>query len=150
MPGAGTVSCRYGAPVRSTTALTLALVAPFVLAACGPSEDDMRHKAFCERVPELLDEIRMNLSIGSTVGGDYAIDVLSDQIDKLEKVEPPNDVADEWGAMVDTTTRFRDLLAEALAAPPEDQSAYLIEIQPFQQELTDNGAAVDEWGQANC
>ena len=52
--------------------------------------------------------------------------------------------------MVDTTTRFRDLLAEALAAPPEEQSAFLIELQPYEQELTDDGAAVDEWGQANC
>jgi hypothetical protein len=101
-------------------------------------------------VPELLDEIRMNLSIGSSVGSDYAIDVLSDQIDKMEKVEPPTDVADEWGAFVDTTSRFRDLLAEAFAAPPEEQAAILVELQPYQQELTDTGAAVDEWGQAHC
>jgi hypothetical protein len=130
--------------------IAIAALAVVALTGCSQTEDDARKEAFCADVPDLLQGIRMNVNIANTVGGDQAIDILSDQVAKLEAVEPPADVADEWTALVDTWTSFRDLLAEAIDSPPEEAEALIAELEPYQQRLTDTGAAVDEWGQANC
>ena len=128
----------------------IAALAVAALTGCSQSPDDARQESFCADVPDLLQEIRMNVNIANTVGGDQSIDILSDQIEKLEAVDPPSDVADEWTALVDTWTSFRDLLAEAIDSPPEEAEAFIAQLEPYQQRLTDTGAAVDEWGQANC
>ena len=118
-----------------------------VLVGCGVSEEQKRHDAFCEGVPPLLESVAFQLQ-ATPSGSSTADDVLDDSVARLEKVRPPEGVADEWARLVTAWQDMRDLVAAAQgASPPEDAAD---ELTRLQTELVDSGDAVDEWGQANC
>ncbi len=133
--------------MRTAVVLTLALSVPF-LAACG-SEDDDRKATFCEDVPALLQDISADLD---TVGSDpeAAVEALNDAVSKIEDVEPPEDVADEWNRLETAWSDMRDLLERADLDDPAANADLAPEFERLQPELIDSGTAVDEWGQDNC
>ncbi|SFK67788.1 hypothetical protein [Geodermatophilus ruber] len=129
-----------GLPLTLTTVL---------LAGCGASEDEQRQEAFCEEVPTLLEDITAELQ---TATGDptQAPGLLDDAVSRLEAVEPPSEVADEWQALVDAWAGMRDLVSEADLTDPSANTDLAADAQQLQGDLVSTGEAVDEYGQNNC
>ena len=134
--------------MRTRLALALALSAP-LLGACGTSEDDQRKAAFCEDVPTLMQEVTADLE---QVPADPATanQALDDAVSKIEQVEPPEDVADEWTRLETAWTDMRDLIGQADLSDPSANTDLAPELQRLQPELVEAGTAIDDWGKANC
>jgi len=134
--------------VRIPLAFALALSAP-LLAACGTSEDDQRKAAFCEDVPTLMQEVTADLN---EVPSDptSANAALDDAVSRLEEVQPPEDVADEWSRLQTAWSDMRDLVGRADLTDPSANTELAPELERLQPELVDAGTAIDDWGKANC
>ncbi|MGY1770367.1 hypothetical protein [Blastococcus sp. SYSU D00813] len=111
--------------------------------------DEERQEVFCTEVPDLLADITDDFEDVQTDPA-TAIAALEDAVARMQEVQPPDDVADEWGRLV---TAWQDLLALVEQVDPGDPSSgtdLADEFLDLQAELVDAGTAVDEWGQANC
>ncbi|MGY1637018.1 hypothetical protein ACI78V_10230 [Geodermatophilus sp. SYSU D00742] len=126
----------------------LAAVA-LVLAGCGGSAEEERRAAFCEEVPDLLSDVTAELE-GVTAEPEQAPAIVGDAVERLEAVEPPEDVADEWQALVQAWTGMRDLLGEVDLTDPSANTEFVGEATRLQEDLVSTGAAVDDWGEENC
>ena len=111
--------------------------------------DEERQEVFCSDVPDLLADITDDFEDVQTDPA-AAVAALEDAVARMEEVQPPDDVADEWGRLV---TAWQDLLALVQQVDPSDPSSgtdLADEFLDLQSELVETGTAVDEWGQANC
>ncbi|MGY1739256.1 MULTISPECIES: hypothetical protein [unclassified Blastococcus] len=111
--------------------------------------DQERHDAFCTDVPALLRDITAQLE---DVQADpaSAVGVLDDAVGRMEEVQPPDDAADEWERLVAVWRELRDLVEQVDPSDPGANQELAGDLVDLQSELVDAGAAVDEWGQANC
>ena len=171
---------RYGSAVRRRgTTLVLATVAAALLTGCtsevsgsaspattgspatstatstatatgspGDADEELREE-FCADVPMLLQDVGQQLQDVETDPAS-ASEALDDAVSRLEEVQPPGDVADEWNRLVDALRDLRDLVASVDPSDPGGGSERAEELLDIQSELVDAGTAVDEWGQANC
>jgi hypothetical protein len=133
----------------SVRALGAPLAAALLLAGCGASEDEERRAAFCEDVPDLLSDVTAELE-GVTAEPEQAPGIVGDAVERLEAVDPPEGVADEWQDLVTAWTGMRDLLGEVDLTDPSANTEFVGEATQLQEDLVSTGSAVDEWGQANC
>ncbi len=148
---------------RHATTLTLAAVAAALLSGCTAEvagsaspdaeaavlPDEERQEVFCTDVPALLQDITAQLEDVRTDPAS-ATATLDDAVTRMEEVQPPDDVADEWDRLVAAWQDLRDLVAQVDPTDPganQELATDLLELQP---ELVDAGTAIDEWGQANC
>jgi hypothetical protein len=138
---------RRSRSVRSA-AVPLA-VGAVLLAGCGASEEERRTESFCEDVPDLLDDVTAELQ-GATAAPDEAPALVGDAVERLEAVDPPQDAADEWQALVTAWSGMRDLLARAEGSDPSANAELVEEAERVQSDLDSAGTAVDDWGQAHC
>jgi hypothetical protein len=129
-----------GAPLAAATVL---------LAGCGASEEEERQAAFCEDVPDLLTDVTAQLE-GATAEPEQAPGIVGDAVERLEAVDPPEDVADEWQALVEAWTGMRDLLNEVDLTDPSANTEFVGEATRLQEDLVSTGSAIDEWGKENC
>jgi hypothetical protein len=135
---------------RSVRSVAVPLaVAAVLLAGCGASEEDRRTESFCQNVPDLLDDVTAELQ-GATAAPEEAPALVGDAVERLEAVDPPQDAADEWQALVTAWTGMRDLLARADLGDASASTELVEEADRLQSDLVSTGTAVDEWGQANC
>jgi len=134
-------------PVRLLCALPVSLL---VLSGCSQSEDDVRMDAFCSDVPALLRDVTADLNAfdGSDPASGPAL--VDDAVTRLEAVDPPADVSDEWDRLLTAWTGVRDLLGQADLTDPSANTALAPELESLGTELAEAGGAVDDWGQANC
>jgi hypothetical protein len=123
--------------------------AALVLAGCGASEGEERQAAFCEDVPDLLSDVTAELE-GVTAEPEQAPGIVGDAVERLEAVDPPEGVADEWQDLVTAWSGMRDLLNEVDLTDPSANTEFVGEATQLQEDLVSTGSAVDEWGQANC
>ncbi len=163
-PRRGTGGARYGSAVgRRATTLALGTIAAALLSGCtsevtgsaspaastsGPSDEE-RQETFCDDVPALLQDITAQVEDVQTDPA-AASALIEDAVDRMEEVQPPDDVADEWERLVTAWRDLRDLFRQLDPSAPggnQDLATELLELQP---ELVDAGTAVDEWGRANC
>jgi len=138
----------YGPAVRRPLALGMVLSAS-LLGACGTSEDEQRKAAFCEDVPALLQGITVELETVYS-SPDTANDVLGSAVARLNEVQPPEDAADEWNRLRTAWGDMADLIGRADLTDPSANVELAPELERLQPELVDGGAAVDDWGKANC
>ncbi|MBB3084728.1 hypothetical protein [Geodermatophilus sabuli] len=124
-------------------------VAALLLAGCGASEDEERQAAFCEDVPDLLSDVTAELEAVSAEP-EQAPGIVGDAVERLEAVDPPEDVADEWQDLVTAWSGMRDLLGEVDLTDPSANTEFVGEATQVQEDLVATGSAVDEWSQANC
>ena len=134
--------------MRIRLALALALSAP-LLGACGASEDDQRKAAFCEDVPTLMQEVTADLEEVPS-DPETATQALDDAVAKIEEVQPPEDVADEWSRLRTAWSDMRDLIGRADLTDPSANVELAPELERLQPELVEAGTAIDDWGKANC
>ena len=134
--------------MRRPLALGLVLSASFV-GACGTSEDEQRKAAFCEDVPTLLQDITVELETVYT-SPESANEVLGSAVSRLDGVQPPQDVADEWDRLRTAWRDMADLIGRADLTDPSANVELAPELERLEPELVDGGAAVDDWGKANC
>lgn len=145
--------------------LALGAVAAALLAGCtsevrgsaspaadaAPPElsDAELHEMFCTDVPELLEDITADLEDVQTdpVSATAALD---DAVSRMEEVQPPDDVADEWERLVAAWRDLRDLVAAVDPGDPSANQDLADDLMDLQPELVDAGTAIDEWGRANC
>jgi hypothetical protein len=109
--------------------------------------DEARIETFCSDIPVLLQEVITDLG-ETTSDPASAVATLDEVVGRLEAVQPPDDVSDEWGRFVTAIRDMRDLLASVDPGDPDPGLA--AEVQELQPELVEAGGAIDEWGQANC
>ncbi|NEM08749.1 hypothetical protein [Geodermatophilus normandii] len=123
-------------------------VAAVLLAGCS-SEDDQRQEAFCEQVPDLLSDITDDVN---AVYSDpqSAPQVLDEAVGRLEAVDPPEGVADQWGDLVTSWRALADLIDQADLTDPAANADLAPQLQELQGDLVSSGEAVDEYGKANC
>jgi hypothetical protein len=123
-------------------------VAALLLAGCS-SEDDQRQEAFCAQVPDLLSDITDDVN---TVYSDpqSAPQVLDEAVGRLEAVDPPEGVADQWGDLVTSWRALADLIDRADLTDPAANADLAPQLQELQGDLVSSGEAVDEYGKANC
>jgi hypothetical protein len=124
-------------------------VAALVLAGCGASEEERRLEAFCEDVPDLLDEVTADLQ-GATAAPEQAPALVRDAVERLEAVDPPQDAADEWRSIVAAWTGMRDLLERVDLTDPSANTELIGEAEQLEADLLAGETAVDDWGRANC
>jgi hypothetical protein len=124
-------------------------VAVLLLAGCGSSEEEQRQEAFCENVPDLLEDVTAELQ-GVTASPEQAPELVGDAVERLEAVDPPEGVADDWQALVEAWSGMRDLLGRVDLTNPSANTEFAAEAQQLQSDLVSTGAAVDEYGQENC
>ncbi|WP_369256982.1 hypothetical protein [Geodermatophilus amargosae] len=124
------------------------VVSALLLAGCS-SEDDRRQEAFCEQVPDLLRDITGEVD---AVYSDpqSAPQVLDDAVGRLEAVDPPEGVADQWGDLVTSWRGLADLLGQADLTDPSANADLAPRLQELQDDLVSSGEAVDEYGKATC
>jgi hypothetical protein len=134
--------------VRTPLAVGLVLSAP-LLGACGASEDEQRTDAFCDDVPTLLQDITVELETVYT-SPESANEVLGNAVARLDEVQPPEDVADEWERLRTAWRDMADLIGRADLTDPSADVGLAPELERLQPELVDGGAAVDDWGKAHC
>ena len=134
--------------MRRPLALGLVLSAS-LLGACGTSEDEQRKAAFCEDVPTLLQDITVELETVYT-SPESANEVLGNAVSRLDDVQPPQDVADEWDRLRTAWRDMADLIGRADLTDPTANVELAPELERLEPELVDGGAAVDDWGKANC
>ncbi|MFW3168972.1 hypothetical protein [Geodermatophilus sp. CPCC 206100] len=134
---------------RSVLTVAAPLAAALLLTGCGSSEEEQRQAAFCEDVPTLLEDVTADMQ-AVTSDPQTAPDVVGEAVDRLEAVEPPAGVADEWAALVDAWSGMRDLLGRVDLEDPSANTEFVEEATQLQEDLVSTGDAVDEWGQENC
>jgi hypothetical protein len=134
--------------VRRPHALGLVLSAA-LLGACGTTEDEQRKAAFCEDVPTLLQDITVELETVYT-SPESANEVLGNAVSRLDDVQPPQDVADEWDRLRTAWRDMADLIGRADLTDPAANVELAPELERLEPDLVDGGAAVDDWGKANC
>jgi hypothetical protein len=111
--------------------------------------DDARHETFCSDVPVLLQDVITQL--GESAGDPAsAVETLDDVVGRMEEVQPPDDVTDEWERFITAIRDMRALLASVDPTDPTPDPGLAAQVQALQPELVDAGSAIDEWGQANC
>ena len=164
--------------LRSLTALLPLIVAPVLLAGCGGSDseesasssssspssssssasssadeqssaDAEKQETFCREVPGVLSEITDDLN-GVATTPEQAPALLTEAVDKLSAVEPPEGAKPQWDRMVAAATSMRDIIAGADLTNPQGNADLAPQIQSLQTELIDAGTAIDDYGQANC
>jgi hypothetical protein len=155
---------RYGSVVRRrATMLLLGAAAAALLSGCTSEvtgsatavgeprvpSDDSRHQAFCTDVPVLLQDVVTQLGSVST-DPQEAAQTLDDVVSRMEQVDPPEDVADEWERFITAISEMRDLLASVDPTDPTPDPALTDRVLELQPELIDAGSAIDEWGRTNC
>ena len=116
--------------MRRPLALGLVLSAS-LLGACGTSEDEQRKAAFCEDVPTLLQDITVELETVYT-SPESANEVLGNAVSRLEDVQPPQDVADEWDRLRTAWRDMADLIGRADLTDPSANVELAPELVPGQ------------------
>ncbi|RBY84205.1 hypothetical protein DQ240_15265 [Blastococcus sp. TF02A-26] len=106
-------------------------------------------EAFCSDAPVLLQDILTDLGATATDPAS-AVETLDDVVGRMQELEPPSDVADEWERFITAISDMRDLLATVDPTDPTPDPELAEQVQDLQPELTEAGTAIDEWGQANC
>ena len=134
--------------MRTPLAVGLVLSAS-LLDACGASEDEQRTDAFCDDVPTLLQDITVELETVYT-SPESANEVLGNAVARLDEVQPPEDVADEWERLRTAWRDMADLIGRADLTDSSADVGLAPELERLQPELVDGGAAVDDWGKAHC
>ena len=130
-----------------TLAAPLALTA-LLLAGCS-SEEAERQEAFCAEVPDLLSEITDDVNAVQS-DPQSAPQVLDEAVQRLEAVDPPEAVADEWNDLVSSWAGLSDLLDQADLTDPSANADLAPQLQELQGELVSSGEAVDAYGKQNC
>ncbi len=130
-----------------------ALAAPLALTAllvagCS-SEEAERQEAFCAEVPDLLSEITDDVNAVQS-DPQSAPQVLDEAVQRLEAVDPPEAVADEWNDLVSSWRGLSDLLDQADLTDPSANADLAPQLQELQGELVSSGEAVDAYGKQNC
>ena len=121
----------------------------------GGSDEELREE-FCTEAPVLLRDVGQQLQdVGQQLQDAEAdpasaTEALDDAVSRLEEVEPPEDVADEWDRLLDALRDLRDLVASVDPSDPGGTSEQAEELIDIQSELLDAGTAIDDWGRANC
>ncbi|WP_409331066.1 hypothetical protein [Trujillonella humicola] len=111
--------------------------------------DEERQEIFCTDVPDLLADITADFEDVQTDPA-AAVAALEDAVARMEEVQPPDDVADEWGRLVSAWRDLLDLVERVDPADPSSGRELTGELLELQTELVDAGTAVDQWGRANC
>ena len=126
-------------------------VAGTASAAGTPRElpDAERQEVFCRDAPVLLQDIITDLGQTGTDPAS-AVETLTDVVGRMEELQPPDDVSDEWERFITAISDMRDLLATVDPSDPTPDPDIAAQVQDLQPELVDAGSAIDEWGQANC
>ena len=130
--------------------LAASLAVPAVLlTGCSASEDELREEAFCQQVPDLLEDIADDVT---TVYADprSAPAVLDEAVDRLEAVEPPQEAAGLWDDLVSSWTALTDLIESADLTDPSANADLADEATRLQGDLVSAGEAVDEYSRENC
>lgn len=147
---AGTLTLLAAAALAAgCTSEVAGTASPLGGAAAPGLSDAERQEVFCTDVPDLLADITDDFQDVQTDPA-AAIAALEDAVARMQEVQPPDDVADEWGRLV---TAWQDLLALVQQVDPSDPSSgteLADELLDLQSELVEAGTAVDEWGRANC
>jgi outer membrane murein-binding lipoprotein Lpp len=130
-----------------------ALAVPFVLTAlllagCS-SEEAERQEAFCADVPDLLSDITDDVNAIQS-DPQSAPQVLDEAVQRLEDVDPPEAVADEWDDLVTSWRALSDLLDRADLTDPAANADLAPQLQELQGDLVSSGEAVDSYGEENC
>ena len=130
-----------------------ALAAPvaltaLLLAGCS-SEEAERQEAFCAEVPDLLSDITDDVNAVQS-DPQSAPQVLDEAVQRLEAVEPPEAVADEWDDLVTSWRGLSDLLDQAVLTDPAANADLAPQLQELQGDLVSSGEAVDAYGKENC
>ena len=128
-------------------AAPLALTA-LLLAGCS-SEEAERQEAFCAEVPDLLSEITDDVNAVQS-DPQSAPQVLDEAVQRLEAVDPPEAVADEWNDLVSSWRGLSDLLDQADLTDPAANADLAPQLQELQGDLVSSGEAVDAYGKENC
>jgi hypothetical protein len=76
--------------------------------------------------------------------------VLGDAVDQLNTLPPPAGVAPQWHRFVGAVTALRDLIGKLDLNNPQANSQYAGQVEALRPDLVDGGAAIDDWGKANC
>ena len=111
--------------------------------------DEERQEMFCTDVPALLQDITAELEDVQTDPASASA-ALDDAVTRMEAVQPPDDVADEWERLVAAWQDLRDLIAQVDPSDPGANQQLADDLLELQPELVDAGTAVDEWRRANC
>ncbi|HZM32774.1 MAG TPA: hypothetical protein VFB77_19890 [Acidimicrobiales bacterium] len=110
-----------------------ALVAAAALSACGGDDDDSATESFCEDYRALEEDL-----------ADVDIDdpeAASDAFDRLAELDPPDEIADEFGAIVELN---REIYSAGEGVDPSDQEA----VAQLQEQFSDRTAELEEESQA--
>ena len=134
---------------RSVLAGAAPLAAVLLVAGCGSSAEEERQAAFCDDVPTLLEDVTADMQ-AVTADPQSAPDVVGEAVGRLEEVDPPAGVADEWAALVEAWAGMRDLLGRVDLENPAANTQFVEEATQLQEDLVTTGEAVDDWGQENC
>ena len=113
------------------------------------SADAEKQETFCTEVPGLLTEVTQDLQ-GFESDPLQAPALLTEAVDKISAVDPPAAAKPAWDRLVASWTAMRDLIAQADLTNPQANADLAPQLTSLQTELIDSGAAVDEYGQANC
>jgi hypothetical protein len=123
--------------------------APSTSTSSQDAADAEKQETFCTEVPGLLTDITADLQ-NVTTTPEQAPQQIAEAVDRLSAVEPPAGVAPQWQRLVTAWTSMRDLIGQVDLTDPAANAGLAPQLQALQTELVDSGAAVDEYGKANC
>jgi hypothetical protein len=142
IPGAG---CGSGG---DSSAASSASSSGSAATSSAPSDADLK-QAFCTQAPALLERVNTEVA-GVRSSPQQAPQVLAEAVDQLHTLPPPAGVAPQWQRFVGAVTGLRDLVAKLDLDNPQVNTQYAGELESLRPDLVDGGAAIDDWGKANC
>jgi hypothetical protein len=114
----------------------------------APSDAELK-EAFCTQAPALLEKVNTEVA-GVASAPQQAPQVLAEAVDQLHTLPPPAGVAPQWQRFVGAVTGLRDLVGKLDLNNPQANTQYAGELESLRPDLVDGGAAIDDWGKANC
>ena len=114
----------------------------------APSDAELKD-AFCTQAPALLQKVNTEMS-GVQSDPRAAPQVLADAVTQLNTLPPPAGVAAQWHRFVGAVTALRDLIGKLDLNNPQANAQYAGQVEALRPDLVDGGAAIDDWGKANC
>jgi hypothetical protein len=114
----------------------------------APSDAELKD-AFCTQAPALLQKVNTERA-GVQSAPQTAPQVLADAVTQLNTLPPPAGVAAQWHRFVGAVTALRDLIAKLDLNNPQANAQYAGQVEALRPDLVDGGAAIDDWGKANC
>jgi hypothetical protein len=139
-----------GSPAASSAPSTVppTTSASSAASSSAPSDADVKAQ-FCDQAPALLQKVNTEMA-GVQSDPQTAPQVLTDAVDQLNTLPPPAGVAPQWHRFVGAVTALRDLIGKLDLNNPQANSQYAGQVEALRPDLVDGGAAIDDWGKANC